>query len=58
MKKKPKNPALNSDDAKKFQNKEIKVTQENALPLAVHFLSKIYGRLGYIIKILEEKKNG
>ena len=58
MSKKPKNPVIKADEAKKLQNKEIKVTQENALPLAVHFLSKIYARLGYIIKLLEEKKNG
>lgn len=35
---------------------QIKVTAENASVLTVHFLSKIYGRLGYLIKLLEEKK--
>lgn len=34
---------------------QIKVTHENADLLTVHFLSKIYGRLGYLIKLLEEK---
>lgn len=37
---------------------QIKVTHENADVLAVHFLSKIYGRLGYLIKLLEEKPRG
>jgi hypothetical protein len=35
---------------------KIEVTHENADLLAVHFLSQIFGRLGYIIKLLEEKK--
>lgn len=35
---------------------KIEVTHENADLLTVHFLSQIYGRLGYIIKLLEEKK--
>jgi len=35
---------------------KIEVTHENADLLAVHFLSQIHGRLGYIIKLLEEKK--
>lgn len=35
---------------------KIKVTPENAAVLSVHFLSQIHGRLGYIIKLLEEKK--
>lgn len=34
----------------------IQVTHENADVLTVHFLSKIYARLGYLIKLLEEKK--
>lgn len=38
------------------KEQEIKVTNENAPVLMVHFLSKIYGRLGYIVKLLEEKK--
>ena len=35
--------------------KKIQVTQENAPLLTVHYLSLIYGRLGYIIKLLEKK---
>lgn len=34
----------------------IKVTAENAPMLTVHYLVQIYGRLGYIVKLLEEKK--
>ena len=37
---------------------QIKVTEENAGPLTVHFLSQIYARLGYLIKIIEEKTSG
>lgn len=39
------------------QKDKIQVTHENADLLAVHLLSQIHGRLGYIIKLLE-KKNG
>jgi hypothetical protein len=54
---KPKNPVLKAEDAQKIQKpKEIQVNSDNALPLTVHFLSKIYGRLGYMIKLLEERK--
>jgi hypothetical protein len=35
---------------------KIEVTHENADLLAVHFLAQLHGRLGYIIKLLEEKK--
>jgi len=35
---------------------KIEVTHENSDLLTVHFLSQIHGRLGYIIKLLEEKK--
>lgn len=35
---------------------KIEVTHENADLLMVHFLSQIHGRLGYMIKLLEEKK--
>lgn len=34
----------------------VTITHENADILTVHFLSQIFGRLGYIIKLLEEKK--
>jgi hypothetical protein len=38
---------------------KIEVNHENADLLAVHFLSQIHSRLGYIVKLLEEnKKNG
>lgn len=36
---------------------KVEVTHENADLIAVHFLSQIFGRLGYIIKLLEEKKD-
>ena len=35
---------------------QVTITHENSDILAVHFLSQIFGRLGYIIKLLEEKK--
>jgi hypothetical protein len=35
---------------------KIVVTHENADLLTVHFLSQIFARLGYVIKLLEEKK--
>lgn len=35
---------------------KIEVTHENADLIAVHFLSQIYARLGYVIKLLEGKK--
>jgi len=35
---------------------KIIVTHENADILAVHFLAQIFSRLGYIVKLLEEKK--
>lgn len=35
---------------------KIVVTHENADLLAVHFLAQIFSRLGYIVKLLEEKK--
>lgn len=38
------------------KDSQIKVTPENAGMLTVHFLSQIHGRLGYIIRLLEEKK--
>lgn len=38
------------------KEQQIKVTPENAAMLQVHFLSQIYGRLGYIVKLLEGKK--
>jgi len=45
----------NPAEVKANQNK-VEVTHENADILTVHFLSQIYGRLGYIVKLLEEKK--
>lgn len=54
---------LSADTAKRSeplikQNKDsqISVTPENAAVLTVHFLSQIHGRLGYIVKLLEDKK--
>lgn len=40
----------------KPKDQQVKVTSENAAVLTVHFLAQIHGRLGYIIKLLEEKK--
>jgi len=37
------------------QDGKLTVTQENATMLTVHFLSQIYARLGYLIKVLEKK---
>lgn len=53
---KPKNPVLKPEEAQKVSPNEIKVTHENAPLLSVHFLSKIYARLGYMIKLIEERK--
>jgi hypothetical protein len=36
------------------QQYQVKVTNENAAVLSVHFLQQIYARLGYIIKLLEK----
>ena len=61
MDNKIKNPVLKADDTNKLPQKpkqhKIEVTLENAPKLTVHFLQQIYGRLGYMIKILEEIKN-
>lgn len=56
--KKPiKNPVIPDDSLKQYRNsQQIKVTDENAAKYAAAFLIKIYGRLGYIIKLLEETK--
>ena len=57
--KKPKNPVIKPDDAQKLRvnnSQRVEVTAENAPKLAVHFLQHIYGRLGYIIKLMEEYK--
>lgn len=35
--------------------RQIKVTQENYGPILVHYAQLIYGRLGYIIKLLEKE---
>lgn len=48
---KPNTPPL----VEKTKENQIKVTPENAPLLAVHYLAQIYGRLGYIVKLLEEK---
>jgi hypothetical protein len=48
--------ANSTADLKTVQVNKIEVTPENAAVLTVHFLSQIYGRLGYIVKLLEEKK--
>jgi hypothetical protein len=45
-------------ESRAVQSKDVQVTHENAELLTVHFLSQIYSRLGYIVKLLEEKGNG
>ncbi len=35
---------------------KLQVTHENADLLTVHFLSKIHGRMGYLIKLIEGLK--
>ena len=35
---------------------KIEVTHDNADLLTVHFLAQILSRMGYMIKLLEEKK--
>lgn len=44
----------NIQPTKVDQQYQVKVTNENAAVLAVHFLQQIYARLGYIIKLLEK----
>lgn len=39
------------------QTQEIKITQENFGPAVVHYLQLIYGRMGYLIKLLEAQAN-
>lgn len=50
--------ASEAQELTKSPSKEqtIEVTEANAAKLAVHFLSQIHARLGYIVKLLEEKK--
>ena len=48
--------ANSTAEVKAVQSNKIEVTPENAAVLTVHFLSQIYGRLGYIVKLLEERK--
>lgn len=48
-----KQPAERIADSSKPQT--IKVTQENYGPIMVHYLQLIYGRMGYIIKLLEKE---
>lgn len=60
---KPTNPVIKDDALARFkQTQQIKVTDENAAKYGAAFtiktydvLNKIYGRLGYIIKLLEQK---
>lgn len=37
---------------------EIKITPENAPVLTALYTIQVYKRLGYLIKLLEQKKNG
>lgn len=51
-------PDINKTGVKRLkQTNQIKVTDQNAMKYAAAFLIKIYGRLGYIIKLLEENKS-
>lgn len=50
-------PDSNKTGVERFKStQQIKVTDENAAKYAAAFLIKIYGRLGYIIKLIEEGK--
>lgn len=51
-------PTLGKPDVDLPRQKQIQVTMENYGPIAVHYLQLIYGRLGYIIKLLEGGKHG
>lgn len=44
------------EETKPVQPQQIKVTAENASQLGVYFLQKIFARLGYMVKLLEEMK--
>lgn len=37
---------------------EIKITPENAAQITAFYAVQIYKRLGYLIKLLEQKANG
>jgi len=53
---KKENPVVTSPVDGQHATSKVEVTHENADILMVHFLSQMFGRLGYIIKLLEEKK--
>ena len=55
-KKKPlKNPVIKDDAFKRMKHtQQIKVTDENAAKYTAAFLIKVYGRLGYMIKLMEK----
>ena len=52
----PEREVANLKQPSQTKENRITVTPENASVLTVHYLSQIYSRLGYIVKMLEEKK--
>ena len=40
------------------KDQELKITPENASVLTAYYTIQVYKRLGYLIKLLESKKNG
>ena len=48
-------PKADSELPKQPQSKDIEVTEQNQGKLTVYFLNQIYNRLGYMIKLMEEK---
>jgi hypothetical protein len=56
--KKPGNKKTSKPVIERNEDGSIVVTKDNAAMLSVHYLAQIYSRLGYLIKIIEGKKNG
>jgi len=45
-----------SNPDKEAPTTKVEITPENTDKLIIHFLAQIYARLGYMIKLMEEKK--
>ena len=39
-------------------DQQLKITPENAAQITAFYTVQVYKRLGYLIKLLEQKKNG
>lgn len=48
-------PDLSADADQRPQITNVQITHDNADILTVKFLSLLYSRLGYVIKLLEQK---